>query len=115
MVQAMCKVINFEEALRVKKQIVVENLFDEIPTKYITGVAMVNHNGDPAVLIQARGKEYIWKIVNGFRIHMMNEILRALNLGIEIEFYTFMQYGTLLLYADEIIKNRNAAGSIISL
>lgn len=111
----MCKVIDFAECRRKKEQIIVSSPYDEIPAKFITFVDLVPHKGDPAVLVQAKGKEYIYVITNGFRIHMMNEILRSLNLDIKIEFKTYKQYGYMLMEISDLLHQRNSPNNIVSL
>lgn len=111
----MYKIIDFAECVRKKNQIIVSMPFDEIPAKYITRVDLVPHKGDPAVLIQAKGKEYIYVITNGARIYMMNSILRTLNLDIKIEFKTYKQYGYMLMEISDLLYQRNSKNNIVSL
>ena len=45
-------------------------------------------------------------ITQGFQIHIVNELLRAMDPGIDIEFQNFEQYGNLLLDIHEAIDGK---------
>lgn len=45
-------------------------------------------------------------ITKGFQIHIMNEFLRSLDSGIEVEFKTYKQYGNLLMDVMEAIDGQ---------
>lgn len=45
-------------------------------------------------------------ITKGFQIHIMNEFLRSLDSGIEVEFKTYKQYGQLLMDIHEAIDGQ---------
>ena len=45
-------------------------------------------------------------ITRGFQIHIMNEFLRSLGSGIEIEFKNYSQYGQLLMDVHEAIDEK---------
>ena len=45
-------------------------------------------------------------ITRGFQIHLMNEFLRSLESGIEIEFKNYSQYGQLLMDVHEAIDGK---------
>lgn len=45
-------------------------------------------------------------ITRGFQIHIMNEFLRSLESGIEIEFKNYSQYGQLLMDVHEAIDGK---------
>lgn len=42
-------------------------------------------------------------ITQGFQIHIVNELLRSMDTGVEIEFVTYKQYGNLLMDVMEAI------------
>ncbi len=111
----MCKVIDFVEYKRKMEQIIVSRPSDEIPAKYITSVDLVPYKGIPAVLIQAKGKEYIYIINDGIRIFIMNDFLKGLNLDVEIKFESYKQYGNMLMKIDYLLHQRNSKNNIVSL
>ena len=45
-------------------------------------------------------------ITKGFQIHIVNEFLRSLDSGLEVEFKTYKQYGQLLMDIHEAIDGR---------
>jgi galactokinase len=45
-------------------------------------------------------------ITKGFQIHLMNEFLRSLESGVEIEFKNYSQYGQLLMDVHEAIDEK---------
>ncbi len=45
-------------------------------------------------------------ITRGFQIHLMNEFLRSLESGVEIEFKNYSQYGQLLMDVHEAIDGK---------
>ena len=71
--------------------------------------------GDPMVTIWFKvvSGEYKGSIIfynqvitQGFQIHIVNELLRSLDSGIEVEFKTYKQYGQLLMDIHEAIDGR---------
>jgi len=71
--------------------------------------------GDPMVVIWFSILEGEYKnyklfmnqvITQGFQIHIVNELLRAMDSGIDIEFQNFEQYGNLLLDIHEAIDGK---------
>ena len=45
-------------------------------------------------------------IIKGFQIHIVNEFLRSLDSGLEVEFKTYKQYGQLLMDIHEAIDGQ---------
>ena len=71
--------------------------------------------GDPMVTIWFKvvSGEYKGSIIfynqvitQGFQIHIVNELLRSLDSGIEVEFKTYKQYGQMLMDIHEAIDGR---------
>lgn len=71
--------------------------------------------GDPMVAIWFKILEGDFKnsilflnqvITQGFQIHIVNEILRSMDTGVEIEFQNFEQYGNLLMDVHEAINEK---------
>ena len=52
-------------------------------------------------------------ITQGFQIHIVNQLLRDMDTGIEIKFYDFNQYATLIFQIEETLKADNC-GFIIN-
>ncbi len=102
----MCKVINLESYIKEKNRIIVKD-FRQMPRKeQITEIEVSDNHGDPAVLVMANGKEYLFPITNGFKIHMCNKLLDLLELGIDIHFHTFLQYFHLIEKCNELLQKR---------
>jgi len=51
-------------------------------------------------------------ITKGFQIHIMNEFLRSLDSGYDVEFKSYSQYGQLLMDIHEAIDGRLEYGLI---
>ena len=73
---------------------------------------VASHAGDPMVTIWFKvltgeyegSRIFMNQVVNkGFQIHIVNEFLRSLDTGIDIEFVTYNQYGNLLMDVMEAI------------
>ena len=45
-------------------------------------------------------------ITQGFQIHIVNELLRSMNTGLDIEFKTYKQYGSLIMDIAEAIDGQ---------
>lgn len=43
-------------------------------------------------------------VTQGFQIHIVNELLRSMDTGVDIEFVTYKQYGNLLMDVMEVIE-----------
>lgn len=54
---------------------------------------------------------YGFPLISGFGIHIANEFLRSLNLGIEIEFEDFTQYGKLIMECAEALESRKGVNA----
>lgn len=69
-------------------------------------------NGDPMVTVwfkvltgEFKGSRIFMNqvVTQGFQIHIVNEFLRSLDTGIDIEFVTYKQYGNLLMDVMEAV------------
>jgi len=110
------------EALRKDIQEAVENgkSFKEVPhgqyeVKIEKLELIASKAGDPMVTVWFRivNGEYEGSMIfmnqvvtRGFQIHLMNEFLRSLESGIEIEFKNYSQYGQLLMDVHEAIDGK---------
>lgn len=110
------------EALRKDIQEAVENgkSFKEVPhgqyeVKIEKLELIASKAGDPMVTVWFRivDGEYEGSMIfmnqvvtRGFQIHLMNEFLRSLESGIEIEFKNYSQYGQLLMDVHEAIDGK---------
>lgn len=96
--------------------------YKEVPVgKYEVAVEKMelvkSKKGDPMVTIWFKvvGKDDPYKgsliffnqVINqGFQVHIVNELLRAMDTGIDIHFDTYTQYGNLLLDVHEAIDGK---------
>lgn len=96
--------------------------YKEVPVgKYEVAVEKMelvkSKKGDPMVTIWFKvvGKDDPYKgslifmnqvITQGFQIHIVNEILRSMDTGIDIHFDTYSQYGNLLMDIHEAIDKK---------
>lgn len=111
----MGKVIDLREYRRMKEMVRIKNYHDFPAPGRTTGLMIAKVGGNPAVIIFAGGKEYEIFITNGFRVRMMNSFLNSLNLGVDVKFSTFLQYGNLIAECDELLRERNKKNSVISM
>lgn len=96
--------------------------YKEVPVgKYEVAVEKMelvkSKKGDPMVTIWFKvvGKDDPYKgslifmnqvITQGFQIHIVNEILRSMDTGIDVHFDTYSQYGNLLMDIHEAIDKK---------
>lgn len=96
--------------------------YKEVPVgKYEVSVEKMelvqSKKGDPMVTIWFKvvGKDDPYKgsliffnqVINqGFQIHIVNELLRAMDTGMDIQFVTYKQYGNLLMDIHEAIDKK---------
>ena len=71
---------------------------------------MPDQNGDPMMHVQVANSEefesYGFPLTKGFQIHFCNEFLRSLNLGIDIMFKTYIQYGFLIWNCFDLLQQK---------
>ncbi len=84
-----------------------------IQVENIKGMEVVaNENGDPIVAVTCKdGQEHQFPISKSNQIHICNEFLRSLDLGIEIEFNSFTQYGSLIKDCAAALMIRNGVNA----
>lgn len=112
----MCKIINLQEHIRQQNRIIVRGTYPEINGNKVISVSLEKmNNGNPGAIVMADGKEYDFELINGFQVHRFNTFLRSLNLGLDIEFNTYSQYGLLLMKCNELIHKRNSKNQVITL
>ena len=91
-----------------ENKILVKNIEDLPNAKEITNIEAglyVAADG-PAVVVTAKKKQYVFPLTTGFAVHLCNEMLKSLNLGIEIGFLNFVQYFDLVETINELLGNR---------
>lgn len=90
-----------------------------IPVDYRTGAVpkadrveyvmlMPDHDGKPVVEVKQDNIFYYFPLTNGFQVHICNEFLRSLDLGIDIHFKSFLQYGNMLMECSELLRKKKA-------
>lgn len=62
-------------------------------------------DGVPAMAVETKDEIYTEKLTEGYLIHQCNEFLRSLNLGINIEFNTYVEYNRLLADVTTLLNN----------
>lgn len=99
------------------------NTYEEVPHgEYEVEVEKIelreSKKGDPMVSIWFRiiNGDYEGQllfmnqvIVKGFQIHIVNELLRSLGSGLDIEFQSYEQYGNLLMDVAEAVEDMEYA------
>lgn len=102
----MCKVVSLADYLQEKNRVIVKRI-EQIPRReQITQIEISDNHGDPAVLVKAKGKDYLFPLTDGRELHMCNQMLRSLDLGIDVEFQTFMQYFLLIEQCNSLLHQR---------
>lgn len=80
-----------------------------INEKNIISIELVaDQNGQPMMKVtEKNGVSHELTLICSFVIHIANEFLRSLNLGIDITFESFKQYDGLIGECSEVIHIRN--------
>lgn len=85
----------------------------KIQAENIKGMELVaNESCDPIVVVTCEnGEEHRFPISKSNQIHICNEFLRSLDLGIKIEFSSFSQYGMLIMDCAAALEGRNVVNA----
>lgn len=62
--------------------------------------------GKPTAEVKRGNKFFYFPLTTGIEIHICNEFLRSLGLGIDIHFETYLQYGMMLLKCSELLEKK---------
>lgn len=106
----MCKVISFEEVRKLQRKRIAQ-LVDYPNATEVTGIELdKDRNGNPAAVITVKrgGVVYEAPLVNGLQIHLFNNFLKSLNLGLKVNFQCYLQYGRLLDDFNRALQEKGA-------
>lgn len=75
----------------------------------IKNIALVaDKNCDPVVVVTCKADQvHEMPLQKGHQIYICNEFLRSLDLGINVEFEGYSQYGLLIMECAEALEQRN--------
>ncbi len=102
----MYKVISLESYVKEKNRIIVKTLKQMPHKEQITEIEVSDNRGDPAVLVKANGKDYLFPITKGVEIYVCNQLLNSLDLGMDIHFHSFLQYFYLIERCNVLLQRR---------
>lgn len=65
-------------------------------------------NGEPCMRAETETEEHIFPLTRGVEIHNCDNFLRSLDLGIDVHFEKYTQYGMLIWECSELLEMENA-------
>jgi len=99
-----------DECIADSRRILVDYRTGAVPTadgvEYV--MLMPDHEGKPVVEVKQGSRFYYFPLTNGFQVHICNGFLRSLDLGIDIHFESYLQYGNMLMECSELLEKRKA-------